>query len=96
MILYAQTPRPPKEPPPEPVHKPIGEPPEDPLVPPNERPPSPEPPYEIPPSHHQYSRRTLWHEPVVNAYTGSPLTALWRPLREARAVNARAQRSDTA
>ncbi len=49
MILYAQTPRPPKEPPPEPVRKPNGEPPADPLVPPDERPPSPEPPYEIPP-----------------------------------------------
>ncbi len=49
MFLYAQTPRPPKEPPPEPVRKPNGEPPEDPLEPPDERPPSPEPPYEIPP-----------------------------------------------
>ena len=39
MILYAQTPRPPKDPPPEP-RKPNGEPPEDPLVPPDERPPS--------------------------------------------------------
>ncbi len=35
-------------------------------------------------------------EPVVNAHTGSPPAALWRPLREARAVNAPAQRSDTA
>ncbi len=49
MTLYAQIPKPPKEPPPEPVRKPNGEPPEDPLVPPDDRPPSPEPRYEIPP-----------------------------------------------
>ena len=51
MVLHAQIPKPPKDPPPEPVRKPNGEPPEDPLEPPDERPPSPvpEPPYEIPP-----------------------------------------------
>ncbi len=50
MILYAQIPRPPKDPPPGP-RKPNGEPPEDPSERPDERPPSPipEPPYEIPP-----------------------------------------------
>ena len=40
MVLHAQIPKPPKDPPPEPVRKPNGEPPEDPLEPPDERPPS--------------------------------------------------------
>lgn len=50
MMLYAQIPRPPKDPP-EPVRKPNGGQPEDPLEPPDDRPlpPMPEPPYEVPP-----------------------------------------------
>ena len=49
MKLYAQIPRPPKDPP-EPVRKPNGELPEEPLEPPDDQPPPiPVPPYEVPP-----------------------------------------------
>ena len=80
-MLYAQIPKPPKEPPPEPLRKPNGEPPEDPLEPPDERPPSPvpEPPYEIPPEPPPASSDDapvkVWTtgrygRPVVTAYDG--------------------------
>ena len=49
MTIYAQIPKPPKDPPPQPVKKPNGEPPEDPLERPDDRPPPPLPPHEIPP-----------------------------------------------